>query len=265
MESQVYLNIILFVFLGATFGSFFNVVIYRFPLGLSVVSPPSACPGCQSVIKWYDNIPVLGWIQLLGKCRNCKIPISIQYPLVELLCAVLTGLGPLLAYYLNKDFVWGASLGLFLLVCVPIVWIDIKHFLIPDMIVIPAAIVVLVFKAYIDIDLFWAAAKGVAIGAGGLWLFSYLVSKAIKKDAMGLGDVKLMILIGALVGSLGAWGAVVIAALSGLLFSGVQKSLKKQHDEGWIPFGPFLCLGCLVFLVWGDSLIELYLTWLGIS
>lgn len=151
------------------------------------------------------------------------------------------------------------------MVCVPIVWIDIKHFLIPDMIVLPAALIVLGFKAYIDLNLLWFALKGVAVGAGGLWLFSFLVSKMIKKDAMGLGDVKLMILIGSLVGALGAWGAVVVAALSGLLFSVVQKSLKKRHDEGWIPFGPFLCLGCLVFLVWGEALIELYLNWLGIS
>ncbi len=254
-----------FFLISLCLGSFFNVVIYRMPRGLPVSHPPSACPKCKNFIKWYDNVPVFGWIGLRGKCRQCKNPISIQYPLVELLTGLLGVLGPLWVFYDQGELNYPAALKLswLLIACVPIMAIDFKHYLIPDIIVLPGFLfaVGISFSEGFMVGI-WSALGGI-LSALGLWLFTFLMSKVLKKEAMGFGDIKLLLMLGALNGISYTLPTLVLASIFGMIYFVALKILQriKEGEEGMVPFGPFLLMGALVVHIRGEELLNSYLDW----
>ena len=234
---------------GLAVGSFLNVVAARLPHGRSVVTPASACPSCGTEIAWYDNVPVLSYLVLRGRCRSCGAGIGIRYPLLELTTAVLVALNPLV-FGLTPRAVVGA---LFCVVLVVISAIDLEHRIIPNRIVVPAAAAALVAQTALEPSPEWFIA---AFGAA-LFLF---VAAVAHPGGMGMGDVKLALLMGAVLGR-----SVAVALMVGM-FAALVPSLVLLARHGTaarkmgIPFGPFLALGSVVALFVGDRLLDAYLT-----
>jgi len=242
--------------MGLAVGSFLNVCIYRIPEGGSILFPGSHCPHCNKRIKFYDNIPVLSFILLKGKCRYCRSRISIRYPLVELLTAFL-----FLASYqwqgLSLGFLSTLILGSLLMI---VFFVDLKHRIIPDIITLPGMVIGILF-AFLSpqiriIDSF----LGLLIGGGVFYLLAILGELLFKKESMGGGDIKLAAMLGAFLG----WQKIfLIFFLSALLGSVVGilaiylSSRIKKHRT--IPFGPFLALASIAALFWGEGLIGAYL------
>jgi leader peptidase (prepilin peptidase)/N-methyltransferase len=229
-------------------GSFLNVVAARVPLRRSIASPGSACMGCGTPIKWYDNIPVLSWLLLRGRCRSCGAGISWRYPAVELATAVLVG-----ACFWKFGLTWEAAVtSLFCAVLVVLSAIDVERRIVPNRIVLPAAAVVLVGQTLVHPSVEWLAA-----GVGGS-LFLFLAALAYPRG-MGMGDVKLALLLGFAVGR-----TVPIAIFAGTLFALVPSAvLFARHGVAArkmaIPFAPFLALGGLLALFAGRPLLHAYL------
>jgi leader peptidase (prepilin peptidase)/N-methyltransferase len=240
---------------GLVVGSFLNVVAYRLPLGESLVFPGSHCPSCSVPIKAYDNVPVLGWVLLRGRCRSCRTPISARYPLVEGLTAALA-----VVTVLVKHSAGDIALGLVLVaVLVPIALIDLDNRIIPNKLTLPAAIIA------VAIGLILAPAKvpeqllaGAAAG-GFLLVFALAYPKG-----MGMGDVKLAGVLGLFLGRSVAV-ALLVGVLSGALFgAAVMARLGvAQGRKTAVPFGPFLALGGIVALFAGPALVHLYLNSVG--
>ena len=234
---------------GLAVGSFLNVVAARLPHGRSVVTPASACPSCGTEIAWYDNVPVLSYLVLRGRCRSCGAGIGIRYPLLELTTAVLVALNPLV-FGLTPRAVVGA---LFCVVLVVISAIDLEHRIIPNRIVVPGAAAALVAQTALEPSPEWFIA---AVGAA-LFLF---VAAVAHPGGMGMGDVKLALLMGAVLGR-----SVAVALMVGM-FAALVPSLVLLARHGTaarkmgIPFGPFLALGSVVALFVGDRLLDAYLT-----
>src|ERR1044071_5083647 len=222
-------------FIGALFGSFFNVVAYRLPRGESLSRPRSRCPGCEEPIKPYDNVPILSWLALRGKCRACGSGISMRYPLVEAGTALLCGL-----VVLAKGFDEDAILPLvFVLLMVPVVLIDLDHQIIPNKLMIIGAIVAPALVLWLDPD---AIVEHLIAGAaaGGFFLLAVLAYPR----GMGVGDIKLAAVLGLFLGR-AVGPAMFIALVSGTLV-GALVMARKGVAEGRktkVPFGPFLALG----------------------
>lgn len=233
---------------GLALGSFLNVVVARVPLRRSIVRPPSACMECGQGIAWYDNVPVVSWLLLRGRCRNCGAGISARYPLVELA-------GGLLVATCFWAFGFGADAfiaSFFCLVIVALAAIDLDHRIIPNRIVLPAFLVVLAAQTIAHPSPEWAIA---ALGASGFLLVAALAYPA----GMGMGDVKLALLLGAMLGR-----TVPVALFLGMLLAlvpGVVLLIRhgsKGRKMG-VPLAPFLGLGALIALFWGDRLLDLWL------
>lgn len=249
--------------LGLCFGSFLNVCICRIPAEMSLSHPPSTCPKCKTRIKWYDNIPVLGWLALGGKCRACKQPISVGYPLIEL----TTGL-----FFLTIYLIYGLSwitpvyaLAVFGLLLAT--FVDLAEMWIPDRVSIGGMIVFPVLSVLVP-ELHgaagWAAGLkasliGLAAGFVTFWLIGKFGTAVFKKDAMGFGDVKLMGALGALLG----WQAVLyilfFSALAGSVIGVALIALNKKELSSQIPYGPYLALAAFSWMLGGFRLWEAYL------
>jgi leader peptidase (prepilin peptidase)/N-methyltransferase len=236
---------------GAVIGSFLNVVIWRLPRGENLATPPSACPSCGEPIKPYDNIPVVSWLLLRGKCRNCGAPISARYPFVEALTAALLA-AVVIRFGADRD-VWLPIV--FVLVLVPIIFIDLDHRIIPNKITYPAAVVapilVLLFMPDDIVEHLIAGAAAFLFLFAAAWFYP---------KGMGVGDVKLAGVMGLFLGrSIGP--AMMIAFLTGSLV-GLAIMVRKGVAEGRktaVPFGPFLAFGGLVALFVGDEIVDWYL------
>jgi leader peptidase (prepilin peptidase)/N-methyltransferase len=229
-------------------GSFLNVVAARVPRKRSIVSPPSACMGCGERIRWQDNIPVLSWLLLRGRCRSCGTKISPVYPAVEVVTALLVA-GCVLAFGVTFDALVAAF---FCAVLVVISATDLSHRIVPNVVVLPAAAVVLAAQTVLHPSPEWALG---ALGASG-----FLLAAAIAYPAgMGMGDVKLALLMGAMLGRTVAV-ALMLGMIAALLPSIV---LLARHGSAarkmGIPFAPFLALGSVLALFWGSRLLEGYL------
>ena len=236
---------------GAIFGSFLNVVAYRLPRGESLSRPRSRCPHCQTAIRPYDNVPVLSWLALRGRCRSCLAPISARYPLVEvvtgLLCAlVVTAKGP------DEDALLGLVLVLLL---IPITLIDLDHRIIPNKLTLLGAVAALGLVA-------WTAPGKLpehlvaGVAAGGFFLLAVLAYPR----GMGMGDVKLAAVLGLFLGR--AVGPALFVALVAGTLVGAAVIARKGAREGRktaVPFGPFLALGGVVALFAGDAMVDWYL------
>lgn len=263
-----------FVFaFGACLASFLNVVIWRVPRGESIVSPPSHCPKCNAAIPWYLNIPILSWLALRGKCAACKNPISSRYPLVELLGALLF-VAAYARFGVVAPFAW-VWLSLMLVGS----FIDFDHKLLPDFVTVGGMIygVVLSFGAALSRHFGYdfplapfgvsplLSLSGLAFGFGLLWLIRFLGSKAFKREAMGMGDVFLMGAVGALFGPLAVVMVLMLSSILGSLV-GVGLILAAKARLGKfveIPYGPYICLGCLAWMFYGPELVQGYLRLLG--
>jgi leader peptidase (prepilin peptidase)/N-methyltransferase len=265
-----------FAFLfGATVGSLLNVVIARVPRRESIVSPPSHCPKCQKGIGWYDNIPVVSWLVLRGRCRGCGLPISARYPLVELA-------GGLLALACVRQFEplpWAAAAFVFLAALVALTYIDIDHWLLPRSITIPLIGAGLAASFLPGGTEPVSSLLGAAVGFGAFVALGYLAERILKKEALGGGDVWLFAAIGAWLGLKALLPVALLASIQGALIGSVmllsarrkakRPSPKPTGDaetdswvppEGAVPFGPFLALGAAEYLFFGEQLVAWYLS-----
>ncbi len=249
-------TIIIIVCFGLAWGSFLNVVIYRLPLRMSLFKPSSSCPHCNEKIKFYDNIPVLSFLLLRGKCRHCKGRISPRYPLVELLTAVCF----LLLYSQHSlSFFFFASC-LFACALIALGFIDFYHQILPDEITLPGLLLALVYSLFrTDLNLRQALVGAVA-GAGFL-LFIYAAYYLLrKKEGLGLGDVTMMLLIGAYLGWRQAFFTLILASFVGALVGIVFILYKKKDFQYSLPFGTFLAPAAFAALLWGERIIDAYLS-----
>jgi len=241
--------------LGLAVGSFLNVVIYRLPLGKPVAAGRSFCPICGRQLKWYHNIPIISYLALGGRCGFCRARIPIGYPLVELLTSGCS-LYFLWQYHLGIPFFVFSALCCALIV---IFFIDLDHQIIPDWITIPgivAGLAVSVVPGGIGIA---ASAIGLAVGGGSLYLAAVLGEKLFRREAMGGGDIKMAAMLGAFLGWQKVLLLFVAAAMIGLIVSIIWMAISaKLRKERLIPFGPFLALGAMLAIVYGDRLIQFY-------
>ncbi len=243
------------IIFGALIGSFLNVCICRLPREESIVTIGSHCPQCNNPIRFYDNIPVLSYVLLKGKCRYCGKPISIQYPVVEGITALsswvlFTTYGPSLSYFFFFAFV--AAL-------IVITVIDLQHQIIPDVISLPGMGVGLLGSLTLTHLSFLNSLGGLLLGGGSLFLVATVYQWLFKREGMGGGDVKLLGMIGAFLG----WKAVILtillSSLIGSLIGILVMVLKGKNFKYAIPFGPFLSLGAVLTLFYGESIIRWYL------
>ncbi|MCW5206887.1 prepilin peptidase [Desulfobulbus sp. F5] len=241
-----------FIF-GALVGSFLNVVIYRLPdESQSVVFPASHCPKCNTKLRWYENIPVLSWLALRGKCRTCKASISLQYPVVELCMALLSG-----ALYRH----FGLSFALFfyflfVAALLSVIFIDLHHQIIPDKISLPG-IVIGFLGSFLNPMVSWQqAGLGILIGGGILYGVAVGYALLTGKDGMGGGDVKLLAMIGAFLGWQSLLYVIFASSLVGSVIGGLSLLLQKKDSQTRIPFGPFLSLAALSWLFFQEAILS---------
>jgi leader peptidase (prepilin peptidase)/N-methyltransferase len=243
--------------LGLVLGSFLNVVIARLPRGESIVTPPSRCPRCKKRIRPWDNVPVLSFVILRGRCRHCRRKISWRYPVVELLSGLLLWMlvrrvgDPLLL----------VPQAAFLLALLAIAWIDLDTRTIPDVVTIPGVGLGLAASLFAPPGLA-AALLGALCGGVSLWLVGTLYERATGVPGMGGGDVKLAAMMGAFLGVGGVFGAIFLASLAGSVFGILLIALGKGSRRTAIPFGTFLAPAAIALCLYGDSLFRLYRSFL---
>jgi leader peptidase (prepilin peptidase)/N-methyltransferase len=251
--------IVVSIMFGAIVGSFLNVCIIRLPKGESIIIPGSHCPQCNHPIKFYDNIPLISYLLLGGKCRYCKRSISAQYPLVEGTTAI-SSLLLFLKYGLSLSYFFYFS---FVAALIIITIIDLYHQIIPDVISIPGIGVGLLGALIIPHITFFNSLLGILLGGGSLFVVATLYQWFFKREGMGGGDVKLLAMIGAFLG----WDAVILTILLSSLIGSITgiiiMVLKGKDFKYAIPFGPFLSLGAVIALFYKNEIISWYLQFRG--
>lgn len=269
--------------MGACIASFMNVCIWRIPRNESVVSPPSHCPNCNAPIRWYQNIPILSWCCLRGKCANCHKPISVRYTIVELLGGILF----LMAYFQwGIPFFFRGDVALYglqplrSLWAVPVFWlvftglilgsfIDLAEQWIPDRVTIGGMILGVPLSFLVPElqgeqmrlhALYWSLG-GLFFGFGFLWLVGFVFSKIVKKDALGFGDVKLIGAVGAFFGPGAVLFTIIVSSFVGAVVGVVLMLRGKAKLGGFtaVPYGPFLALGVIAWMFWGPGIVGWYL------
>lgn len=267
--------------LGAMIGSFLNVVIHRLPREQSIVLPKSACPACGAAIHFYDNIPILSFLILRGRCRSCRRPISPRYPAVEALCALLFALVTWrdgLSFALPFDIAFAAAL-------LALVFIDSEHMILPNAITYPGIVFALITRVAVPylggashfddlpylnsvfpgVPVWGVSLIGAAIGAlaggGSLWLMGFIWKKLRGVEAMGMGDVKMMLMVGAFLGWRLAGLTIFIGVFSGSL-AGIALMFRRgrRNLQMMLPFGIFLGIGAVVSLLAGTRIIDWYVS-----
>ncbi len=255
--------ILVLVFLfGISFGSFLNVLIYRLPLKISLIKPPSKCPECDTPIRFYDNIPVISYVILGGKCRHCKKNISLRYPVIEILSGLLT----VYAIYSFGFTLKGIEVVFLSLVFLAIFFIDLDHTIIPDVFTIPGVIIGIAVSLLPGAMVGWKQSLiGMAVGGGAFMLVGILGQIIFKKEALGFGDVKYAAMVGAFLGWKNLILMLIIASFLGSIIgiSLIYLSGKKGKST-YIPFGPFLTVGAWIAIYFGEDLIKAYLELVGI-
>jgi len=250
-----YIHIITFVIFGILLGSFANVVIFRLPEGKSVAFPASHCPKCKVNIKWYDNIPIISWILLAGKCRACSMAISWRYPLVELLMGVVFG-----ALFYKVGYQWILIEYLYFAFGLVIVsFIDLDHMILPDTFTL-SGIIIGLLGAMINPDRdFLPSALGVLFGGGILWGVAWLYWLFRKQEGMGGGDIKLLAWMGAVL----SWSSIpfimLLSSVIGGFVGGFVAMRSKDGLKSVIPFGPYLAFSGLIYILFGNEITHWYL------
>lgn len=254
MSIHMWLSVFAFIF-GAVIGSFLNVCIGRLPKAESVVSPPSHCPLCNYQIRWYDNIPLVSYLLLGGKCRSCRARISIQYPLVELLngllaLALFLRLGPSLTF---------GALFLFCSALVVITFIDIEHQIIPDEISLSGIVIGFVFSFFLPWQTWLNSLLGILLGGGSLLLVAYCYHWLTGKEGMGGGDIKLLAMMGAFLGWKSIPFIIFASSVVGSVVGVTLMLIQKKDSKLAIPFGPYLAFGAVLYIFYGRQIIHWYL------
>ncbi len=260
-----YFTAIVFLF-GACWGSFLNVCIYRIPAELSVIKPRSRCPKCLTDLAWKDNVPIFGWLMLRGKCRYCQAPISPRYPSIELLTAILFMLVWLrFPYDLLLVPYWLLVFGLILGSMV-----DLDEMWLPDrctiggMIIAPLLSFLLPSMHGVEEHMAGLIQSliGLVVGFGSLWSVGLIGKLVLKKDAMGFGDVKLMGALGAFLG----WQSIIFIVFVSLLIGTIVAvsfiAAGKREWQSKIPFGPYIALAAILWVLGGSALWEAYAEWM---
>ncbi|MBF0099946.1 MAG: prepilin peptidase [Desulfobacterales bacterium] len=241
-------------FYGMCIGSFLNVCIYRIPKGQSIVSPGSRCPNCYTPIKFFDNIPIVSYLLLKGMCRNCKKSISFRYPLIEL----CTGLIGLVVYHKFGFHIQSIIYFVFLCILLLVSMIDIDHRIIPDIISLPGIPLFFLLSLLIPNMLWYDSIYGILAGGGSLFAVAWIYFFLTGKEGMGGGDVKLLAMIGSLIGLKGVLFTIFISSAIGSVAGLVIMILTKKNLKLAIPFGPFLALGASLYVFFGNDMIDWY-------
>ncbi len=264
---MVTLLLVFSALLGLACGSFANVLIFRLPRDLSIVRPPSHCPSCDKEIRWYRNIPVISYIVLRGRCADCKARISPRYPLVELLVGVLFWFA---AYNFAPAFPpdWRTVLTLvsswfFLLFTTALIFIDLEHYILPDMLTLPGIVLGLASSFFLPwtspLESLAGSAAGALIPAALIGLY------ALRKiEAMGWGDVKMLAMIGAFLGWRGVVLTLLIGAVLGTVIGGLYIIAKGKDKRTQLPFGTFLGVASFISIFWGESFWAWYMGFSGV-
>tara|TARA_B100000287_G_scaffold426264_1_gene473869 strand:+ start:101 stop:865 length:765 start_codon:yes stop_codon:yes gene_type:complete len=246
--------------LGGIWGSFCNVCIYRLPLEKNIIKGRSFCPLCEKQIKWFDNIPFLSIIFLRGKCRSCKVKIDLQYFFVELISAISF----VLIYYLYGISITTLLLIILTIFFIIIFFIDIKHYIIPNELTFPLMFIGFIksFDPNLNQSLFPNYINSLVGGLFGysiIWLIIFFYKNLRKKEGMGLGDAKLIAVVGFWFGWFSIPFTIFISSLVALIYS-VPSLIKKTSDMSTqIPFGPFIIIGCLVYITFANQIKNLFL------
>ncbi len=244
-------NCFAFIF-GAAVGSFLNVCIFRMPAKTSIVKPPSQCPHCHHPVRFYDNIPLISYILLRGKCRDCSGKISWRYPLVELITAVLSLL-LFLKYGLSLTFL---IFFIFTAVLIIITFIDLDHQIIPDILTLPG-IPIFFLLAVFFLNVPWHEALiGFLIGGGVLFAIAFGYELLTKREGMGGGDIKLLGMIGAFLGWKSLIFVLLFSSFAGAIVGIAAMIIQKQDMKYAIPFGPFLSAAAVAYMFWGDTFMR---------
>ena len=244
-----------FVF-GTIIGSFLNVCIYRIPQEKSIIAPSSHCPRCKTPIRFYDNIPLVSFVILRGRCRVCQVPISPRYPLVEFLMGLFSVIllvrYGISAFYLIY-FSFFAALTL-------VSFIDLPHRIIPDVISLPGILVGLAISLFHPQMSIKDSLIGVFLGGGSLYIVASVYQMITKREGMGGGDIKLLAMIGAFIGWKGVLFTILCSSFVGSVTGVALMLVSSKADSKYaVPFGPFLSLGAIIYVVWGEILINWYM------
>lgn len=241
------LNIFAFIF-GAAIGSFLNVCIFRIPAAESIVKPLSQCPHCHHPIRFYDNIPMISFLVLRAKCRDCGKKISWRYPLVELITALLALL-LFMKFGLTLSFL---VFFIFTAVLIVISFIDLDHQIIPDILSLPGIPIFFLAAVFIVKVPWHEALIGLLIGGGVLFVIAFVYEKITKREGMGGGDIKLLAMIGGFLGWKSLIFVLLFSSLAGALVGVAAIIIKKQDMKYAVPFGPFLSAAAVAYIFWGD-------------
>jgi len=251
--SEPLILIIAAALFGLCIGSFLNVVIYRLPLGQSLATPPSRCRKCGYSLRWFDNIPVISWLLLRGRCRKCGAGVSWQYPAVELITGALfvlvvwlTPLGPLMVSRL-----------LFVCILIALFGIDLEHQILPNSITLPGIAIGLLLSLIAPPG--WQAALlGALLGAGILYGIAWAYYLWRREEGMGMGDVKMLAMIGAFLGWKAVLVTLVLSSFSGAIIGVILMSAQRGGMKFALPFGTFLSIGALIAMFAGEPLVAWY-------
>jgi len=240
---------------GAIAGSFLNVCVYRLPTGKSVVWPASGCPHCRRLLVWYENIPVLSYLVLGGRCRTCRAPIGVRYPTVEALTAVMFALawweyGP--GSLLAARLIFGCAL-------IVLFAIDLEHRLLPNAITLPGIVVGFVFSFFAEPG--WRASIiGILVGGGVLYGVAEAYYRIRHEEGLGMGDVKMLAMVGAFIGWKLTLLTLMMASLSGTVVGVILIATRKGSMKYALPFGTFLALGAAAAATVGPAILDWYLS-----
>ena len=245
---------LIFMF-GMCIGSFLNVCIYRLPSSTSIINPSrSFCPQCNSAIQFYDNIPIFSYLWLKGRCRNCKASISLRYPLVEL----MTGTLAIAILFMFGPTPEGIVYFVFISSLLVITFIDIDHKIIPDIITLPGIPIGLAASFVLPAMTLKSSILGLLVGGGSLLLVAWAYSFITRKEGMGGGDIKLLGMIGTFIGWKGVIFTIFVASLAGTLVGIIAMLLKGKNLKFAIPFGPFLSIGAMSYVFFGEKILFWY-------
>lgn len=242
-------------FVGMCIGSFMNVCIYRLPNEKSILRPRSTCPKCGNLIRFYDNIPVVSYLWLRGKCRHCHTTISLRYPMVE----IMTGFFALLVYQWFGVSLTALVYFFFIAALVVITFIDIDHFIIPDMITIPGIPLCFLASFALPTVTFKDSIFGILVGGGSLFAVAWTYHLITGKEGMGGGDIKLLAMIGALLGWKGVFFTIFVSSALGTVIGVIVMLFAKKDRKLAIPFGPFLAMGAIIYVFWGSRILFWYM------
>ena len=254
MDSPMLLSALVAAAFGAVIGSFLNVCIYRLPLRASVVAPASACPHCRHELSWFENIPIISWLVLRGRCRSCRAWIGVRYPIVEAVTAAMFAAGwwyygptPLLV----SRLIFGCAL-------IVLFAIDLEHQLLPNVLTLPGIVVGFLFSLITEPG--WQASLiGILVGGGVLFGVAEAYYRLRHEEGLGMGDVKMLAMIGAFLGWKLVLLTLVLSSISGSIVGVAILLVKKESLKYALPFGTFLAIGALISAVAGDALLMWYL------